>query len=97
MEQLQKMTDILHDEKYKNVTGLHKAMGRYIEKANKTATDEDERLKEEEAEVVSEKQFLEGRVCDFVWKDVTYILRQLQMLKGFLQTKILLTITYIRT
>ena len=69
MEQLQKITDILHDEKYKNVTGLHKAIGHYIEKANKTATEEDISLKEEEAEVASEKQYLDGRVCDCIWND----------------------------
>ena len=48
---------------------MHKAIGHYIEKANKTATEEDISLKEEEAEVASEKQFLDGRVCDCIWND----------------------------
>ena len=62
MEQLQKITDILHDEKYKNITGLHKAIGHYIEKANKTATEEDISLKEEEADWGSWGQC--SKTCD---------------------------------
>ena len=69
MEQLQKIADILHDEKYKNITGLHEAIGHYIENANKTATDEDARLKEEEAEVSAEKKYFDGRVCDCIWNE----------------------------
>ena len=69
MEQLQKINEILHDEKYKNITGLHEAIGHYIEQANKTATEEDAKLKEEEAEVASEKQYFDGRVCDCIWNE----------------------------
>ena len=69
MEQLQKIAEILHDEKYKNITGLHEAIGHYIEDANKTATDEDVRLKQEEAEVSAEKKYFEGRVCDCIWNE----------------------------
>jgi len=69
MEQLQKINEILHDEKFKNITGLHEAIGHYIEQANKTATEEDAKLKQEEAEVASERQYFDGRVCDCIWNE----------------------------
>ena len=68
-EQLQKIHDILHDDKYKNITGLHKALGDYIDNAHKTSENEDMELKKEESEVAVEKNIFVNRDCDCVWSD----------------------------
>merc|ERR1712212_166627 len=66
-DQLQTIRDILEDDHYKNVTGLHNALNEYITEQDEQAMVEDGRLKEEEAEVAFEKNLLRTHPCPCVW------------------------------
>jgi len=66
-EQLQKIRDILEHDDYKNVTGLHKALNDYLSTQDQQATDEDEHLKLEEADVANETTRLNTHPCPCVW------------------------------
>ena len=57
----------MHHEDYKNVTGLHKALGDYITAQDEQATGEDSHLKEEEDEVAAEQNTLDTHPCPCVW------------------------------
>ena len=54
--QLNAINDILHDEKYKNVTGLAKVLNQYIQEQFSIAHEEDGKISAEERDVVDEKQ-----------------------------------------
>jgi len=66
-EQLQTIRGILEDDDYKNVTGLHSALNEYITKQDQQAAEEDGNLRNEEAEVASEKNLLDTHPCPCIW------------------------------
>ena len=65
--QLNAIKDILHDDRYKDVTGLHMVLNQYVEEQFRVAQEEDEKLKGEEAEVAAEKDRLAKHPCPCVW------------------------------
>ena len=60
--QLNAINDILHDEKYKNVTGLAKVLNQYIQEQFSIAHEEDGKISAEERDVVDEKQVNYNRI-----------------------------------
>jgi len=68
-EQLDKIRDILSHDDYKNITGLHNALDEYLTEQEQQATEEDERLKVEEAEVADEENILNTHACDCIWSE----------------------------
>ena len=67
--QLNAIKDILHDDRYKDVTGLHLVLNQYIEEQFRVAQEEDTKLKAEEAEVAAEKTKLATHPCPCVWNE----------------------------
>ena len=67
--QLNAIKDILNDERYKDVTGLHVVLTQYIEEQFRVAQEEDTKLKAEESEVAEEKTKLATHPCPCVWNE----------------------------
>ena len=61
--------DILNDDRYKDVTGLHVVLNQYLEEQFREAQEEDGKLKAEEAEVAAEKTKLSTHPCPCVWDE----------------------------
>jgi len=61
--QLNAIKDILHDEKYKGVTGLVDVLNQYIEEQFTKAEEEDTKISAEEKDVVDERTKLNSHPC----------------------------------
>ena len=59
----------MHDERYKDVTGLHLVLNQYLDEQFRVAQEEDTKLTAEEAEVAAEKTKLSTHPCPCIWDE----------------------------
>jgi len=65
--QLQKIHEIMHHDDFKNVTGLFKALNKYLTEQEEQSHEEDIHLKQEEADVEHEQHLLDTHPCPCIW------------------------------
>jgi len=68
-EQLNAIRDILHHEDYRNITGLVKVLGQYIDEQFEQMDMEGEHLDQEESEVAAAQAALNSHPCPCVWDE----------------------------